>query len=64
MAEDAFVPMCLERRARVPVMTLDRPEARNADNPEMLSGPVLDEFDVHNHSTGAAGSPRRRAANR
>lgn len=38
MAEDTFGPVGVQRRDRVLVMTLDRPEARNAVNPELALG--------------------------
>ena len=38
MSEDTFGPVGVQRRGRVLVMTLDRPEARNAVNPELARG--------------------------
>lgn len=35
---DSFGPVRIERRGRVLIMTLDRPEARNAVNPELAQG--------------------------
>ncbi len=38
MAQESFGPVGVQRRGRVLVMTLDRPEARNAVNPELAQG--------------------------